>query len=176
MRLLWGLKCLGHPGSLWFLQLVHGWALLWTPCLELSPSKLCALFRLLILSILPMLINTALISSNSSVFSWLFTWLLTVVDLDLPLMIKILLKLLWVFIFNEFQTLSMLASASVTIYALSGAAPVASTATVLFLQPWFLVLVAASAVERLTGLASGVAFERDWVVLVSFSYLHIFSS
>lgn len=90
------------------------------------------------------------------------------VDLDLPLMIKILLKLLWVFIFNEFQTLSMLASASVTIYALSGAAPVASTATVLFLQPWFLVLVAASAVERLTGLASGVAFERDWVVLVSF--------
>jgi hypothetical protein len=65
------------------------------------------------------------------------------------------------------QTLSMLASASVTIYALSGAAPVASTATVLFLQPWFLVLVAASAIERLTGLASGVAFERDWVVLLA---------
>lgn len=95
------------------------------------------------------------------------------VDLDLPLMIEILLKffdiVLWVLIFNEFQTLSMLASASVTIYALSGAAPVASTATVLFLQPWFLVLVAASAIERLTGLASGVAFERDWVVLVSYS-------
>lgn len=63
----------------------------------------------------------------------------------------------------------MLTSAGVTIYALSGAAPIASTATVLFLQPWFLVLVAASAVERLTGLATGVAFERDWVVCVSFS-------
>ncbi|XP_024376487.1 solute carrier family 40 member 3, chloroplastic isoform X2 [Physcomitrium patens] len=62
------------------------------------------------------------------------------------------------------QTLSMLASAGATVYALSGAAPIASTATVLFLQPWFLVLVAASAVERLTGLGSGVAFERDWVV------------
>nr|XP_024365668.1 solute carrier family 40 member 3, chloroplastic-like isoform X1 [Physcomitrium patens]XP_024365670.1 solute carrier family 40 member 3, chloroplastic-like isoform X1 [Physcomitrium patens]XP_024365671.1 solute carrier family 40 member 3, chloroplastic-like isoform X1 [Physcomitrium patens]XP_024365672.1 solute carrier family 40 member 3, chloroplastic-like isoform X1 [Physcomitrium patens] len=65
------------------------------------------------------------------------------------------------------QTLSMLTSASVTIYALSGAAPMASTATVLFLQPWFLVLVAASAVERLAGLATGVAFERDWVVLLA---------
>jgi hypothetical protein len=61
----------------------------------------------------------------------------------------------------------MLISASVTVYALSGATQIASTATVLFLQPWFLVLVAASAVERLTGLATGVAFERDWVVLVS---------
>ncbi|KAG0616218.1 hypothetical protein M758_5G099300 [Ceratodon purpureus] len=65
------------------------------------------------------------------------------------------------------QTLSMLTSAGVTIYALSGSAPIASTATVLFLQPWFLILVAASAVERLTGLASGVAFERDWVVLLA---------
>jgi len=62
----------------------------------------------------------------------------------------------------------MLTSAAVTVYALSGTAPIASTAAVLFLQPWFLVLVAASAVERLTGLATGVAFERDWVVLVSF--------
>eukprot|EP00249_Psilotum_nudum_P022960 c28703_g1_i4 orf=415-2154(-) len=34
-------------------------------------------------------------------------------------------------------------------------------------QPWFLVLVAAGAVERLTGLASGVAFERDWVILLA---------
>lgn len=65
------------------------------------------------------------------------------------------------------QTLSMLTSAAVTVYALSGRAPVASTAAVLFLQPWFLVLVAASAVERLTGLATGVAFERDWVVLLA---------
>jgi iron-regulated transporter 1 len=36
----------------------------------------------------------------------------------------------------------------------------------LLLKPWFLVLIVAAAIERLTGLASGVAFERDWVVLV----------
>lgn len=32
------------------------------------------------------------------------------------------------------------------------------------LKPWFCVLVLAGAVERLTGLALGVAMERDWVV------------
>jgi hypothetical protein len=64
------------------------------------------------------------------------------------------------------QTGAMLTSAGVTIYALSGAASTASTATMLLLKPWFLVLIVAAAIERLTGLASGVAFERDWVVLV----------
>ncbi|XP_020553099.1 solute carrier family 40 member 3, chloroplastic isoform X2 [Sesamum indicum] len=34
-------------------------------------------------------------------------------------------------------------------------------------QPWFLVLVIALAVERLSGLALGVAMERDWVVLLA---------
>lgn len=34
-------------------------------------------------------------------------------------------------------------------------------------QPWFAVLVMALAVERLSGLALGVAMERDWVVLVT---------
>jgi hypothetical protein len=34
------------------------------------------------------------------------------------------------------------------------------------LQPWFFVLVITGAVERLSGLALGVAMERDWVVLV----------
>lgn len=33
-------------------------------------------------------------------------------------------------------------------------------------QPWFAVLVLAGAIERLSGLALGVAVERDWVVLV----------
>lgn len=33
-------------------------------------------------------------------------------------------------------------------------------------QPWFIVLVIAGAVERLSGVALGVAVERDWVVLV----------
>ncbi|KAH9575304.1 hypothetical protein CY35_01G105300 [Sphagnum magellanicum] len=65
------------------------------------------------------------------------------------------------------QTGAMLTSAGVTIYALSGAASTASTATMLLLKPWFLVLIVAAAIERLTGLASGVAFERDWVVLLA---------
>lgn len=33
-------------------------------------------------------------------------------------------------------------------------------------RPWFVVLVLAGAVERLSGLALGIAMERDWVVLV----------
>lgn len=36
----------------------------------------------------------------------------------------------------------------------------------MLLRPWFFVLVLAGAVERLTGVALGVAVERDWVVLV----------
>lgn len=35
------------------------------------------------------------------------------------------------------------------------------------LRPWFIVLVLAGAVERLSGLALGVAVERDWVVLLA---------
>lgn len=38
------------------------------------------------------------------------------------------------------------------------------------LQPWFVMLVIALAIERLSGLALGVAMERDWVVLVSFFF------
>jgi hypothetical protein len=34
------------------------------------------------------------------------------------------------------------------------------------LRPWFIVLVLAGAVERLCGVATGVAVERDWVILV----------
>ncbi|GFP80357.1 solute carrier family 40 member 3 chloroplastic [Phtheirospermum japonicum] len=34
-------------------------------------------------------------------------------------------------------------------------------------QPWFVILVIALAVERLSGLALGVAMERDWVVLLA---------
>jgi hypothetical protein len=36
----------------------------------------------------------------------------------------------------------------------------------MLLRPWFIVLVLAGAVERLFGVATGVAMERDWVVLV----------
>ncbi|KAK2968745.1 hypothetical protein RJ640_020381 [Escallonia rubra] len=34
-------------------------------------------------------------------------------------------------------------------------------------RPWFVILVLAGAVERLSGLALGVAMERDWVVLLA---------
>lgn len=43
--------------------------------------------------------------------------------------------------------------------------PVATSAVLL--QPWFVTLVLAGAVERLSGLALGVAMERDWVVLLA---------
>ncbi|KAL8160037.1 hypothetical protein V2J09_001574 [Rumex salicifolius] len=42
-----------------------------------------------------------------------------------------------------------------------------STASCILVQPWFLTLVLASAVERLMGLVLGVAMERDWVVLLA---------
>lgn len=42
-------------------------------------------------------------------------------------------------------------------------------ASSVLLRPWFVVLVLAGAVERLFGLALGVAMERDWVVLVVLS-------
>lgn len=59
------------------------------------------------------------------------------------------------------------------------------SASSMLLRPWFMALVLAGAIERLSGIALGVAFERDWVVLVlpvfeisrllfSFQRLHFF--
>lgn len=42
-----------------------------------------------------------------------------------------------------------------------------SAASSILVKPWFSVLVIALAVERLCGLALGVAMERDWVVLLA---------
>ena len=55
------------------------------------------------------------------------------------------------------------------IYAHNISSPAASAAstTSLLLQPWFVVLVLAGAIERLTGLAYGVSFEREWVVFLA---------
>ena len=61
------------------------------------------------------------------------------------------------------QASAQLLSASMIIYAHT--VPHASTSSML-LRPWFIVLVLAAAVERLFGVATGVAMERDWVVLV----------
>ncbi|XP_076930453.1 solute carrier family 40 member 3, chloroplastic-like [Bidens hawaiensis] len=43
----------------------------------------------------------------------------------------------------------------------------ASLETSVLMRPWFIILVLAGAVERLCGLALGVAVERDWVVLLA---------
>ncbi|KAJ9557607.1 hypothetical protein OSB04_012221 [Centaurea solstitialis] len=43
----------------------------------------------------------------------------------------------------------------------------ASLQTSVLMRPWFIILVLAGAVERLSGLALGVAVERDWVVLLA---------
>ncbi|XP_058189976.1 solute carrier family 40 member 3, chloroplastic [Rhododendron vialii] len=42
-----------------------------------------------------------------------------------------------------------------------------TSATSTLPRPWFVVLVLAGAIERLSGLALGVAMERDWVVLLA---------
>ena len=54
------------------------------------------------------------------------------------------------------------------LYAIKNGVIVGVSVLSLVAQPWFLVLVLASAVDRITGLATGVAFERDWVILVRF--------
>lgn len=51
------------------------------------------------------------------------------------------------------------------IHAHSAPAASASPASML-LQPWFIFLVLASSIERLSGIALGVAMDRDWIVLV----------
>lgn len=65
---------------------------------------------------------------------------------------------------NIVQAAAQLLSASMIIYAHS--VPHSSTSSML-LRPWFIVLVLAGAVERLFGVATGVAMERDWVVLLA---------
>jgi hypothetical protein len=62
------------------------------------------------------------------------------------------------------QVATQLISAATVIYALRNLSHGSTTAVVL--RPWFIVLVAAGAIERLAGLALGVSMERDWVVLV----------
>uniref|UniRef100_A0A0D9Y0D6 Solute carrier family 40 member n=1 Tax=Leersia perrieri TaxID=77586 RepID=A0A0D9Y0D6_9ORYZ len=66
---------------------------------------------------------------------------------------------------NAVQVATQLISAAMVIYAMKNVTH-ASTSAVVF-KPWFIALVAAGAVERLAGLALGVAMERDWVVLLA---------
>lgn len=66
-------------------------------------------------------------------------------------------------ILSIFQAAAQLLSAAMIIRAHSVQPTSFST---LLLRPWFVILVSAGAIERLCGVALGVANERDWVVLV----------
>lgn len=64
---------------------------------------------------------------------------------------------------NTVQAAAQLLSAAMIIHAHT----VIPTSSSMLLHLWFFVLVLAGAVERLTGVALGVAVERDWVVLLA---------
>ncbi|WOL03260.1 solute carrier family 40 member 2, chloroplastic [Canna indica] len=66
---------------------------------------------------------------------------------------------------NLVQTAAQLLSAGMIIFALNTTKQ--SSSSSVLLQPWFIVLVMAGALERLAGLALGVTMERDWVVLLA---------
>jgi len=63
------------------------------------------------------------------------------------------------------QTAAHWVSAAMIAYAFT--LPRASTAPALLLQPWFAVLVASTAVDRLSCVSLGVVAERDFVVQVT---------
>ncbi|KAM7274302.1 hypothetical protein ACFE04_028966 [Oxalis oulophora] len=63
---------------------------------------------------------------------------------------------------NIIQAAAQLLSAAMIIHAHTVHS---SPSTSMLLQPWFIALVFAGAIERLSGVALGVANERDWVVL-----------
>jgi hypothetical protein len=65
---------------------------------------------------------------------------------------------------NIVQTAAQLLSVGLIIHAHTSHSTLPSSVLVC---PWFAVLVLAGAVERLSGLALGVAMERDWVVLLA---------
>lgn len=56
-------------------------------------------------------------------------------------------------------------SAAMIIHAHSAPSASVSPPSML-LQPWFIFLVLAGSIERLSGVALAVAMDRDWVVLV----------
>ncbi|PKI32025.1 hypothetical protein CRG98_047588, partial [Punica granatum] len=67
---------------------------------------------------------------------------------------------------NTVQAVAQLISAAMIIHAHSMPSVSASPSSVL-LKPWFIALVLAGSVERLSGIALGVAMDRDWVVLLA---------
>ncbi|TXG65446.1 hypothetical protein EZV62_006721 [Acer yangbiense] len=65
---------------------------------------------------------------------------------------------------NSVQAAAQLLSAAMIIRAYT---VLPTSASSVLLRPWFIVLVLAGAIERLSGVALGVAMERDWVVLLA---------
>ncbi|EOA19378.1 hypothetical protein CARUB_v10000515mg [Capsella rubella] len=65
---------------------------------------------------------------------------------------------------NVVQAAAQVLSAGMIIHAYTVPFPSASS---ILLQPWFFALVFAGAIDSLCGIASGVAIERDWVVLLA---------
>ncbi|KAG4166142.1 hypothetical protein ERO13_A13G112400v2 [Gossypium hirsutum] len=65
---------------------------------------------------------------------------------------------------NAVQASAQLLSVAMIIHAHSFSSASASSS---LLHPWFAVLVIAGAIERLSGVALGIAMERDWVVLLA---------
>ncbi|KAE8679268.1 Solute carrier family 40 member 3 [Hibiscus syriacus] len=65
---------------------------------------------------------------------------------------------------NVIQASAQLLSAAMIIHAHTVSSTSASS---ILLRPWFAVLLLAGAIERLSGVALGVAMERDWVVLLA---------
>ncbi|KAJ0976411.1 hypothetical protein J5N97_018376 [Dioscorea zingiberensis] len=66
---------------------------------------------------------------------------------------------------NLVQTTAQLLSVTMIIYALNTVRH--TSASAMILQPWFIILMLAGAIERVAGLALGVTVERDWVVLLA---------
>ncbi|KAK4752592.1 hypothetical protein SAY87_021390 [Trapa incisa] len=69
-------------------------------------------------------------------------------------------------ILNTVQAGGQLIAATMILHAHSSPSASASLSSML-LQPWFIFLVLASSVERLSGIALGVAMDRDWIVLLA---------
>uniref|UniRef100_A0A1J3JRQ5 Solute carrier family 40 member n=1 Tax=Noccaea caerulescens TaxID=107243 RepID=A0A1J3JRQ5_NOCCA len=65
---------------------------------------------------------------------------------------------------NVVQAAAQVLSAGMIIHAYTAPSTLGSS---ILLQPWFFALIFAGAIDRLCGIASGVAIERDWVVLLA---------
>lgn len=62
------------------------------------------------------------------------------------------------------QTSAQLMSAMMIIYAYNSARH--ASASAMLVQPWFIMLIFAEAIENMAGLTMGVMMDRDWVVQV----------